>query len=71
MRGPGLIVHLSVIYAWTGEKDLALEQLRIAAQLPNGPTYGELRLLPDWDPLRGDPRFEKIIASLAPKPGPP
>jgi len=24
-------------------------------------------LLPFWDPLRGDPRFEKIVASLAPK----
>ncbi len=23
--------------------------------------YGELRLDPFWDPLRGDPRFEKIV----------
>ena len=30
-------------------------------------SYGELKLLPWWDPLRGDPRFEKIVASLAPK----
>ncbi len=28
-------------------------------------TYGELRLDADWDPLRGDPRFEKIVASVA------
>jgi len=26
-----------------------------------------LKLLPFWDPLRGDPRFEQIVASLAPK----
>ncbi len=26
-----------------------------------------LKLNPDWDPLRGDPRFEKIVASFAPK----
>jgi hypothetical protein len=40
------------------------------AQSPGGyavATYGALKLLPFWDPLRGDPRFEKIVASLAPK----
>ena len=56
-----------MVYAWTGEKDLALEQLGMAAQIPNGVTYGELKLYPQWDSLRGDPRFEKIVASLAPK----
>ena len=30
-------------------------------------SYGVLKLMPFWDPLRGDPRFEKIVASLAPK----
>jgi hypothetical protein len=30
-------------------------------------SYGALKLLPFWDPLRGDPRFEKIVESLAPK----
>src|SRR5262249_24961050 len=28
-------------------------------------SYGDLKLLPWWDPLRGDPCFEKIVASLA------
>jgi TolB-like protein/Tfp pilus assembly protein PilF len=65
--GAGLITNLAVICAWTGEKDLALEQLAVSAQIPNGVTYGELKLDPQWDPLRGDPRFEKIVASLAPK----
>ena len=65
--GAGLISSLAVIYAWTGEKDLALEQLAVSAQITNGVTYGELKLDPQWDPLRGDPRFEKIVASLAPK----
>src|SRR5205823_14421645 len=36
---------------------------------PSGPSYGALKLLPWWDPLRGDPRFEKIVASLAPEAG--
>jgi TolB-like protein/Tfp pilus assembly protein PilF len=67
IRGPLLIQYLAVIYAWTGEKDLALEQLNVAAHLPSHLSYGHLRLHPSWDPLRGDPRFEKIVASLAPK----
>ena len=60
--------NLAWIYVWLGERDLAIEQLEIAAKLPGGPTYGELRLNPIWDSLRGDPRFEKVVASLAPKP---
>jgi hypothetical protein len=44
-----------------------LEQLDIVSKLPFGPSYGELRLDSDWDALRGDPRFEKIVTSLAPK----
>ena len=63
-----MIVHLAMIAAWAGEKDLACEQLATAAQGMPGPvTYGELKLLPFWDPLRGDPCFVKIVASLAPK----
>jgi hypothetical protein len=50
-----------------GDNDLALEQLAIAAQNPVGLNYGDLKFNPLWDPLRGDPRFEKIVASLAPK----
>jgi hypothetical protein len=46
---------------------LAVEQLETLAKIPAGPPYGELRLSPNWDSLRGDPRFEKIVASLAPK----
>jgi hypothetical protein len=63
----GLITSLAVIYAWNVEKDLALEQLAVSAQIASGVTYGELKLDPQWDPLRGDPRFEKIVAGLAPK----
>jgi TolB-like protein/class 3 adenylate cyclase/Tfp pilus assembly protein PilF len=67
IRGPLLIQYLAVIYAWTGEKDLALEQVSAAAHIPSHLSYGHLRLHPYWDSLRGDPRFEKIVASLAPK----
>ena len=65
--GADLILNLAVICAWTGEKDLALKQLADGARIPSTLNYGWLRLHPDWDLLRGDPRFEKIVASLAPK----
>jgi tetratricopeptide (TPR) repeat protein len=55
------------ICAWAGEPNLALEQLEALTKAPGGPSYGGLRLDPMWDPLRGNPRFEKIVASLAPK----
>jgi serine/threonine-protein kinase len=67
IEGALLIRYLAVIYAWTGEKDRALERLDEAAKLPSYLSYGELLLHPRWDPLRGDPRFDKIVASLAPK----
>jgi hypothetical protein len=67
VTGVILITKLAGIYALTGEKDFALKQLDIVSKLPYGPTYGQLRLDPEWDSLRGDPRFEKIVASLAPK----
>jgi TolB-like protein/Flp pilus assembly protein TadD len=65
--GPSMIVCLARIAAWVGDNDLACEQLARACRLPHGGSYGELKLMPWWDPLRGDPCFEKIVASLAPK----
>jgi tetratricopeptide (TPR) repeat protein len=65
--GPELVLNLAVIYAWTGEKDLAIKELAEAARIPSTLTFGWLRLHPDWDTLRGDLRFEKIMESLAPK----
>ncbi len=65
--GKYLIRYFAVIAAWIGEKDLACEQLAIAVRPPSNVRYGELKLLPLWDPLRGEPCFEKIVASLAPK----
>lgn len=67
VTGTRMIAYLAMIAAWVGNKDLACEQLAIAVRPPTPLTYGQLKLLPFWDPLRGDPRFEKIVASLAPK----
>jgi TolB-like protein/Flp pilus assembly protein TadD len=67
INGADLLYFYAVICAQAGERDLAIEQLDTLARIPAGASYGELRLDPAWDPLRGDPRFEKIVASLAPK----
>jgi tetratricopeptide (TPR) repeat protein len=61
--GPHWVANLALVYAWTGERDQALEQLEKVATIPNGPSYGDLRFNPCWDDLRGDPRFDKIVAA--------
>jgi TolB-like protein/Flp pilus assembly protein TadD len=67
INGTAMIKYLAMIAAWVGDDDLACEQLAVAVRPPSRLTYGQLKLLPFWDPLRGNPRFEKIVASLAPK----
>ena len=67
ISGTHLAVNLAQIYAWTGEKDRAIEQIAAVERVPNSLSYGLLKLHPYWDALRGDPRFEKIVNSLAPK----
>src|SRR3989449_2137430 len=68
--GQAVMAYFAIIAAWAGEKDLALQQLAAAAPTYGAgiaTSYGMLKLFPFWDPLRGDPRFEKIVASFAPK----
>jgi TolB-like protein/Tfp pilus assembly protein PilF len=67
INGAQMIKYLAMIAAWVGEKDFACEQLATAARHPGDLSYGQIKLMPFWDALRGDPRFEKIVASLAPK----
>jgi len=61
MNGAHIMQFLGVIYAWAGEKDLAIKQIAATLQVPSLLSYGELRLHPFWDPLRGDPRFENLV----------
>jgi hypothetical protein len=62
-----MVTNLAMIAAWVGDKDLAFEQLDSTIRQPSALSYGGLKLWPWWDPLRGDPRFEKIVAPLPPK----
>jgi hypothetical protein len=65
-----MVKYLAMIAGWAGDKDFACEQLASVIARPTDLSYGQLKLMPWWDPLRGDPRFEQIVASLAPKAGP-
>jgi hypothetical protein len=61
MTGPELLRNLAITYAWAGEKDLAFKQLEELLPLYAPLSFGQLKLHPWWDPLRDDPRFEKIM----------
>jgi hypothetical protein len=58
------MTNLARIYALSGERDLALQQLEVLSKLPSswfGISYGDLRLNPEWDSVRDNPRFEKVL----------
>lgn len=61
LQGAALVKYFAMIAAWAGDKNLACEQLAIAIRRPGDLSYGQLKLMPFWDPLRGDSRFEKIL----------
>src|SRR6266498_1471836 len=70
INGSRVLQYFAITAAWAGEKELALQQLEAGLRAPFASemlSYGALKLFPVWDPLRGDPRFEKIVTSLAPK----
>lgn len=64
--GASVLYYSAIVSAWLGERDLALEQLDRLGRIPSFVSYGELKLNPAWDSLRGDPRFEAIVAGLKP-----
>jgi non-specific serine/threonine protein kinase len=64
--------NLAIVYAWTGQPDLALAVLEPLVNQPAGrnmpgqPTYGDFQLNPLWDPLRSDARFQALVKRLSP-----
>jgi tetratricopeptide (TPR) repeat protein len=61
LAGAAVLTNLAITYAWVGEKDLAIRQLEELVRIPSPACYGQLKLHPFWDALRGDPRFEKLV----------
>ena len=66
LSGELLAVALARVYARTGDTDRAIETLETVAGRPVGPSVSELRLDPRWDSLREKPRFQRLLARIAP-----
>ena len=68
VEGPDIATSFAFVCAWANQLDLAFEQLNILIKVPGGRlNYGDLKTYPGWDPLRKDPRFDKLLAELAPR----
>jgi hypothetical protein len=65
--GALVLEGLTQVYTWTNEPDRAIELLQKLTAMPTYINYARIKLFPIWNPLRGDPRFQKIVNSLAPK----
>jgi TolB-like protein/Tfp pilus assembly protein PilF len=65
--GALVLEGLAQVYVWSGDRDRAIELVEKLVSMPGYTNYGRLKLHPLWSPLRGDPRFEKIVNALAPK----
>jgi hypothetical protein len=71
VSAPIVRCNLAVVYAWNGQLDFAISELDqlvnrpAGSNLPAQPTYGDFKLNPVWEPIRGDPRFQALVQRLA------
>ena len=64
----GILITEATVYSRLGDRERALSKLEGLAHMTFGIDYGSLRFDPEWDALRDDPRFAKIVSSLQPQP---
>jgi TolB-like protein/tetratricopeptide (TPR) repeat protein len=55
--------NLARAYTWAGDTEAALKQMQIFLALPSSYKVNNFRLDPVWDPIRKDPRFQKLLES--------
>jgi len=67
LTGPGYLHNLALIYARAGEAEEAVTLLEHLLTIPAWMSLTELRLSWEWDPLRENPRFQKLVAGPEPK----
>jgi hypothetical protein len=61
LDGPLIATNLAAIYAQLGRHDQAFALLEPLVRQIGGPTPGMLRVEPQWESLRADPRFQKLL----------
>jgi tetratricopeptide (TPR) repeat protein len=65
VEGPWIRQNLAVVYTWTNEPDMAFRELDTLVATPAGlDTRETFKADPIWDPLRKDPRFDKLVPQL-------
>jgi TolB-like protein len=67
LSGALILLWAAEVHAHAGVPERALSELAQALAVPNGGHIEELRLDPIWDPLRKDPRFEKLLVEHRPE----
>jgi tetratricopeptide (TPR) repeat protein len=65
IQGYRLVSDLAKIYTMVGEHDAAIDELDYLLSIPGELSAPLLRLDPDWAPLRGQPRFQELLAKYA------
>ena len=75
-HGAAHAANLALVYSLVGEPDQAITLIERllstpgpveCSDFPNNITLADLRLRWEWDPLRSNPRFQKILAGPEPK----
>ncbi|MFY9983599.1 MAG: hypothetical protein WAK31_02525 [Chthoniobacterales bacterium] len=67
LEGPLIALDLTEIHLWVGDLNWAINALETLSEVPGALTYGDL-VLPEWNSLRSDPRFQKVLSELKPIP---
>ena len=62
-EGPLVLQNLAQVYVWTGETQRAIEAIQKLLTVPGYLSYGYLLIDPAWDPLRGNPKFDAVLAN--------
>jgi TolB-like protein len=67
LAGPSALKNLALAYTWCDDLDQAFDILSSLTKMPFGLQYGQLKRDPYCDPMRKDPRYEKLLEELAPR----
>jgi len=61
MTGSDIMIGSAVIYVRVGEYETAIDRLALLLTIPSLISATILRIDPMWAPLRGNPRFERLV----------